>query len=224
VSPISSFKSDNGNIGLHGEEYACVWDISDYDNIFKLFKLIRQSARDRDFYKHKFLVEGFNDKLSRVYNDQTVRNENDFDLFEPIQIVKSNNKIVNDGLVRIAELVTGTLGLSSGGNSIIGSGLWTHIACGIGDAPVSASDFQLHNELARVSLATDGFQSAAGSVMRFGGFFPPTTQSSSIQEAGCFDDPSGGTMFFRTVYDIPIVHLINDDFFSVAHNIYQTSV
>lgn len=152
------------------------------------------------------LTDNFNEKLDRVYNDQTTD-------IEPLEVDKSRNKIVNDGLVRVAEQITGQT-----------NALWTHLAVGSGISPVSMSDSFLQSEIERVALGTDGFQSPAGSVVRFGGFFSPSVSSALITESAVLDDPTEGTMLYRTVYSTGINHVVNNDFFSVAHSIYQISV
>lgn len=202
-----SINSDD-KAGYHGISYCASWDLDTLPYIVKLFSKIRHATREKDWYNTIFLTEGFNDRLERVWNDQTVESE-----FEPLQIVKSTNRVVNDGLVRIAELVTGS-----------NNALWTHFAIGTGGNKVSMSDSFLQTELARVGLASDGFQSAAGNVMRYGASYAPSVSSAQISEAGVFDDATEGVMFFRTVYPSPVIHTVNNDFVSVAHSIYQVSV
>jgi len=137
----------------------------------------------------------------------------------------TKNKIVNDGLVRIAELTTNSLGINTG-LAVSGSGYFTHFAIGTGTNAVSASDFGLQQEISRVSMATDGFMTAAGSIMRFGGYFSPSVQSAVITEGGVTDDPTAGFFLFRTVYPIsqPLVHTVQQDFVSLSHAIYAQSV
>lgn len=185
--------------GYKGIGYLASWDLSDYLYVKELFAKARRIR--------SISTEIYN-RFERIYNDQTVPN-----CFEPLEVVKGGNRIVNDGLVRIAEMVTGT-----------SPPLWTHIAIGTGGNKVSASDSFLQTELARVALGTDGFQSPAGSVMRYGGFYAPSVASGTIYESATFDDPTSGTMFYRTVYPNPITHVVNNDFLSVAHSIYQVSV
>lgn len=206
----------------NGIDYCASWGIEDESYIIKLFSKIRHAARDKDFWNNKLLTDGFNDRLERSWNDHKHIIDENNNEFEPLDVVKATNKVVNDGLVRIAELVTGTLGLNNPAG--IGSGLWTHLAVGSGQVNVSASDTQLIQEIARVSLSTDGFQSAAGTVMRFGGFFAPTLANCIVLESGVFDDPIGGAMFYRTVYPVGIQHTMNSDFFTCSHSIYQVSV
>ena len=186
--------------GYRGIGYLASWDLNDYYYVQALFTKIRDGNRE--------LANELNNRFERIWNDQTVPPH-----FEPLEVVKGGNKIVNDGLVRIAEMVTGT-----------SPPLWTHMAIGTGGNRVSASDSFLQTELSRVALGTDGFQSPAGSVMRYGGFYAPSVASGTIYEAAVFDDPTSGVMFFRTVYPNPITHVVNNDFLSVAHSIYQVSV
>ena len=213
---------NNSIYGYHGIDYCASWDIEDESYIIKLFSKIRHAIRDKDYWNNKILTDGFNDRLERAYNDHKHIVDENNNEFEPIDIVKATNKVVNDGLVRIAELVTGTLGLNNPAG--VGSGLWTHLAVGAAQVSVSASDTQLVQEISRVALGTDGFQSAAGTVMRYGGFFAPTLASCVVLESGVFDDPLIGSMFYRTVYPVGINHTLNNDFFTCSHSIYQMSV
>jgi hypothetical protein len=201
------------DLGYHGEGYCAKWDLEDLSYIIKLFSKIRRATKDKDFYNTKFLTEGFTDRLERAWNDHKQIVDENNNGFEPLEVTKATNRCVNDGLVRIAELVTGTT-----------SALWTHLAVGSGSNQVSMSDSYLQTEIDRVALGTDGFQSAAGSVMRYGGFFSPSVASAQVSEAAVFDDVTSGVMFFRTVYPTPITHTVNSDLFTVAHSIYQVSV
>ena len=197
----------------HGVGFCAKWDVEDQMYVIKLFSKIRHATRDKNYYDIKFLTEALNDRLERAWNDHRHIVDENNEEFEPLDVTKSTNRVVNDGLTRIAELVTGS-----------SSNLWTHLAVGSGTGQVSMSDTFLQTEVERVALGTDGFQSAAGSVMRYGGFFAPSVASGSISEAAVFDDPTAGAMFFRTVYPTPIIHVVNSDFFSVSHSIFQVSV
>jgi hypothetical protein len=210
----------NAAIERKGTGYAAVWDLDSISYVMKIFSRIRRATKDRNYWDAKLLSDSFNDKLIRLWNDQTV----DDPEFEPIQVGMSRNKVVNDGLVRIAELVTASVGLNSGFGS--SNGFFTHFAVGSGINAVSASDYQLQAEVARVGLASDGFQTAAGAVMRFGGFFGPSVPSCTINEAGVFDDPNSGTMLFRTVFPTGqgVTHTVNVDYVTISHSIFSYSV
>jgi len=196
------------DVELLGVGFCALWDMSSLDYVQDIFRRIRQTKRDT-----------FTDRMARFWADQTVEHE-----FEPLEIGISKNKVVNDGLVRVAELVTGTVGLNSGFQQ--STGFFSYNAVGSGTNPVSASDYQLQAEVARVGLADSGFQTAAGQIMRFGGFYAPSTVSCTVNESGVFDDPNSGVMLYRTVFPLGqgITHTVNVDFFSVAHSIYQYSV
>lgn len=211
-----------GHAGIqrHGIGYVASWDLDSLSYISKIFTKIRHATAAKNYWDVKLFSDSFSDKLERLWNDQTVDDAE----FEPSHVGRSTNKVVNDGLVRIAELVTGTVGLNSGFGA--SNGFFTHFAAGSGSNPVSASDYQLQAEVARVGLASDGFQTAAGSIMRFGGFYAPSIASCTVNEGAVLDDPNAGTMLFRTVYPTGqgIAHVVNVDFFTLSHAIYQYSV
>jgi len=204
----------------HGIGYCASWDLDSLSYISKIFTKIRHATVNKNYWEVKLYSDSFSDKLDRLWNDQTV----DDTEFEPTHVGKSTNKVVNDGLVRIAELVTNSVGLNSGFGAA--NGYFTHFAAGSGSNPVSASDYQLQSEVARVGLASDGFQTAAGAIMRFGGFFAPSIASCTVNEGAVFDDPNSGVMLFRTVYPTGqgVTHTVNVDFFTLSHALYQYSV
>jgi hypothetical protein len=212
----------DGSSGLErkGTGYCASWDLDSLSYIQKIFMKIRHATAAKDFWNVKLYADSFSDKLDRLWNDQTIEDPE----FEPFHVGKSSNKCVNDGLVRIAELVTGSVGLNSGFGA--SNGFFTHFAAGSGSNPTSASDYQLQSEVARVGLASDGFQTAAGSIMRFGGFYAPSIASCTVNEGAVFDDPNQGTMLFRTVYPPGqgITHVVSVDFWTLSHAIYQYSV
>jgi len=201
-----------------GREYLATWDISDIDNTKKFFELVDalKSIRDQRCIS---LVESFENKLDRVYNDQTTGLD-----FEPIHVGKSRNKVVNDGMLRIAEFTTNSLGLNT--QLFTGSGVYVTIASGTGTIPVYSSDSELQFENARVQFGAEGFSLAAGTVMRFGGFFSPSIPSATISESGVFDDFTAGVMLYRTVYNPAdqAVHVLDQDYYTISHAIYQQSV
>ncbi len=203
-------------INRNGIEYIAQWNLSDLDKTKKYFNTVNVLKQNRDTDCIK-LVESFDDKLERLYNDQTTD-------IEPFHVGRSTNKVVNDGMVRIAENVTNSLGLNT--QLFSGSGFYVAIASGTGTNPVNAADSELQFENARVQFGSEGFSLAAGTVMRFGGFFAPSIPSALISESGVFDDFSAGSMLYRTVYS-PIdqaTHVLNADYYTLSHAIYQMSV
>src|SRR5690242_16143845 len=167
-----------GSIGYEGVEYIALWDLKDIEKTRLLFHKINICKIIRD-PKCITMVENFDRKLERFYNDQTTD-------IEPLHVGMATNKVVNDGMVRIAEFITNSLGVNT--QLFTGSGIYVTIASGTGDNPVSSSDSELQFENARVQFGIEGFSLAAGTVMRFGGFFAPTIPSGTISESGVFDD------------------------------------
>lgn len=192
------------------------WNKRDYEHTTTFSKKVNELIKCRDKQAIK-LVESFDNKLERVYNDQTTD-------IEPLHVGRVYDRVVNDGMIRIAELVTNTIGLNTTVQS--GQGGFVSLASGIGTNPVSASDYQLQSENARIAFGFDAYMLAAGSVMRFGAFFAPSIPSAVISESGVFDDFTAGVMLYRTVYSVTDQwsHIVNRDYYSISHAIYQSSI
>lgn len=211
---------------------AALWDTHDREVISKEFERIRNESDKIKYYisylrKHpedqelvKKIVENskarksniinnFDYKLERVYNDQTV------DGLEPLTVIKKIDKVVNSGFTRIAELVVG--------ESVE---FFSAFACGTGNTPAYTGDTELDTELARVSIDVSGYATASGSIMKFGAYFPTGVPSASISESGIFDDPVEGNMLLRSVYPANkvLVHTLNSTFFTLSVAIYQSSI
>ena len=75
-----------------------------------------------------------------------------------------------------------------------------HYAVGDGTSVATIGDTKLQSEKFRISMTTDGFRTAAGTVARYGAVFIPSAPSHTVAESGIFDAAGGGTPFNRTVY------------------------
>jgi hypothetical protein len=172
----------------------------------ELVSKIIDNARSRK----RTVIDNFENKLDRVYNDQT--NENGF---EPLFVTKKEDKVVNTGFTRIAELVVG--------ESV---DFFNAMAAGTGSTVVYTGDTELETELARVSLDVSGYATASGSVIKYGAYFSTGVPSASISESGIFDAEVGGDMLLRSVYPANkiIIHTQNSTFFTLSIAIYQSSV
>lgn len=166
------------------------------------------------------LASSFEEKLMRYYNDQTVHYfyEEPTHRFEPLEMSDpKKDLVVNSGLVRIAQLVTGR-----------STAYFTFFASGTGVAVERPSDFRLAAENHRVSMTTSGFVEAVGTAMKFVGKFPSSLPSALITEGGAFDigTPTFGTMLFRTLYPegSRIEHIAGKTFYSLMQTINQVSV
>lgn len=160
----------------------------------------------------------FEEKLERYRNDQTSRFEKSGHIIDPLVMTdKKEDLVVNSGLVRIAQLVTGK-----------STAYFTFFASGTGVATERPSDFRLASENHRVSMFTSGFVEAVGTAMKFVGKFPSSLPSALITEGGAFDigTPHFGTMFFRTLYPegSRIEHIAGKTFYSLMQTVNQVSV
>ena len=66
---------------------------------------------------------------------------------------------------------------------------------GDGTSVATIGDTKLQSEKFRISMTTDGFRTAAGTVARYGAVFIPSAPSHTVAESGIFDAPGGGTPF-----------------------------
>ncbi len=212
--------------------HGALWGTEDTDHVKKNFDRIRLESNrmknyitwlrthpeDKELIRNIFqnsravktkLIDDFELKLERTYNDQTVHD------FEPLCVMKKVDKVVNSGFTRIAELVVG--------ESVE---FFDAMAAGTGTTAVYTGDTELDTEIARVSLDVSGYATASGSVIKYGAYFPTGVPSASISESGVFDDSSTGDMLLRTVYPANkvIVHTQNSTFFTLSIAIYQSSV
>lgn len=190
------------------------------------FPALWDVADERDFDKELLKVRErgplqamvFEAKLDRVRNDQTARFESTGHLMDPLEIGENKEDlVVNAGLVRIAQLVTGK-----------SSQTFSFFASGTGVAIERPSDTRLSAENYRVSMISSGFVEAVGTVMKFVGKFPSFVTSGFVSEGGVFDfgSTNTGTMLFRTVYPTSarVEHIQNRTFYSLMQSINQVSI
>jgi hypothetical protein len=193
-----------------------------YDDvgIIALFDVADERLVEKEILKiqdHR-IPPNLDQKLSRVYQDQTVRFEDSERLFEPVIVSKPKHDLVTyAGQARIAQLVCGK-----------SSQYFTYFAAGTGVSPERPRDSILSAEIYRVSMVTDGYAEASGTVMRFAGKFPSFVPTSTISEAAVFDsaETNTGCMFFRTLYpaESRLPHVQGRTFFVLTQSIAQISV
>lgn len=183
---------------------ATLWDKRDEEGIDKLLAKVRVG----DVHPNSF-----EEKLQRYHNDQTLPRE-----FEPLeQTPPKHDLVVNSGLTRIAQLVTGK-----------SSTIFSHFASGTGIATERPADYRLASENYRVAMLSSGFMEAVGIAMKFVGKFPSSLSSATITEGGVFDASAinAGTLLFRTLYPSSsrFQHIQNRTFYSLMQTINQVSV
>lgn len=166
--------------------------------------------------------------MRRRYNDQTVY---DFEApnrhFEPQKIGYKYDRVLNDGIQRIFELVTGESG-----------DRFTHFAAGDGNSDTLPNTKTLDHEIVRVKMSESdtGFFVAAGSTLNAAGFISESIPTFPIKEVGAVDNDGGvddetnarrkDTFLFRSVFpstDI-VVHTFGQNFTTAVHAIYSKSV
>jgi len=197
---------DGNNQGVYLDDVAIstLWDQADEQRVDKELAKVREGVIPAD---------SFEQKIMRYYNDQTLPRE-----FEPLeQSEPKHDLVVNTGLVRIAQLVTGK-----------STTYFTYFASGTGIATERPADFKLASENYRVSMLSSGFVEAVGTAMKFVGKFPSFLPSATITEGGAFDigTQNFGTMLFRTLYPTSarFQHIQSRTFYSLMQSINQVSV
>jgi hypothetical protein len=193
--------------------FAACWDLQDYAWVKKQFAKIR--AYNDMGYDDKAveLEEAIELKMVRMMDGQYVQDiPNDP---KPMQASIKLDVITNQGLVRIISILAKktTVGFS-------------HYASGDGTSIATIGDTRLQGEKFRISMTTDGFITAAGTVGRFGAVFIPSAPSHAVSEAGVCDAASGGTFLNRTLYPSAsrIVHTIFEDFYTLSIALYTSAI
>ena len=171
------------------------------------------------FQKHMYLcnidnrysVNPMLKKLDRVYNDQTTD-------IEPIKVGKSGNKLVNEGLIALAEFQVGKR-----------TRQFNYYGIGESSQAVNIKDDHLYEEVSRLRIPDAGgtFIQRQSTVF-YSVFFPKTTPDCEVAETGIMDakNQSEDRMLLRTVLQGPdqIPHEKDFDTIFVAHVIYSGSV
>ena len=190
------------HLGYEDIGYCALWDARDEAMIDKLLHNIRIGKNKPDTFENK---------LMRYYNDQTTD-------IEPLEMTDpKKDLVVNSGLIRIAQLVTGK-----------SNATFNSMASGTGIAGERASDIRLSSENWRVSMISSGYVESVGTVMKFAGKFPTVVPSATITESGAFDTGAAGTgtMLYRTLYPTSATfsHQQGKTFYSCLQSINQVSI
>jgi hypothetical protein len=205
--------SEEQGVLMEDLNYAASWDKNDYTYVSRLFKEIQMA----DDYGEQDIVE----RLSRSYERKITRKfEGQYipDIKEdpaPIDVSFQKDVITNQGMGRIVSILVGKT-----------NARFNHYASGDGTSVATVGDTRLQSEKFRISMTTDGFMTAAGTVARYGAVFIPSAPSHTVTEAAVFDSAVGGTPLNRTLYPSSqrIVHTIFVDFYSLSIALYLSSV
>ena len=161
------------------------------------------------------LQEGYELKMIRMLDGQYVQDIPTDP--KPMQASIQLDAITNNGLVRLISIAMGKTNIR-----------FTHYASGNGTSVATVGDQQLQQEKFRISMSTDGFMTAAGTVGRFGAVFIPSAPSHTVSESGVVDVPTapGGTFLNRTLYSQAqrIVHTLFEDFYTLSLALYTSAI
>lgn len=100
------------------------------------------------------------------------------------QEIRNNNLIVTAGLVQLAEIIA------------LGTGLFTHVACGTNTTAVDSSQVALGAQTARVAMSD---VTPTGATVLYEANFPGGTGTGTVEELGIFNASSGGDMLARVL-------------------------
>ncbi|MEM3160347.1 MAG: hypothetical protein QXJ74_06150 [Nitrososphaera sp.] len=175
-----------------------VWSKEDADYALRAIK--------RDRYDETFRL------LERRFNDQTSFDQRVNKHCEPIEVTYKVDLVVNAGLTRLAQFMTGESTTS-----------FTHFAAGTGTTAEGSGQTALVTEIGRVSMITSGDRYSSGTSAKFAGFFPTSTTSGTIAEGGVFDAGASGTMLFRTKYSATLVHTSGTTVFTLMETLTQSA-
>ena len=210
---MQAIPDDERAVIMEDLNYAAAWDLNDYTYVSRLFKEI-QIAND---YGEDDIVEnlsrGYERKITRKYEGQYIP-----DIKEdpaPTEVSFKKDVITNQGMGRLVSIIIGKT-----------NERFLHYASGDGTSVATIGDTKLQNEKFRISMATDGFRTAAGTVARYGAVIIPSAPSHVVAESGVVTTAMGGTFLNRTLYPAAqrVTHTIFQDFFSVSIALYLSSV
>ena len=197
-------RSSSLKIKLSDLGCAALWSAEDANWLWRQFQLIRVNKHTAE---GKARAVKFEHLLKRRDEGQTAIADDGFRI-EPLTLSFKWDLITNSGLARIAELATAD-----------STQYFSHFAAGTDDSDEKKGDSALGDEVARVDIFNSGYQTGAGTSMRFAGFFNTGFETTTIAEGGVFDDEDGGTMLFRTRYSVPLSHVQYSTVFTLTQTI-----
>jgi hypothetical protein len=215
----SSEVSAKSTLEYYDLTHAHLWDQSDYIRIKKVYDLIKMLDKIHEFEQKRESIRRFEKLLQRADNDQSAFFENDpHNRIEPMDHIVKEDRILNSGRTRAAELIAGEAG-----------NRFDYAAIGLSQIPVSDSDTFLPGEANRINLRLSGYASASGAIIKHSALWTPGLPSNTYWEFGAVDYPIPNVLqmlWCRVVFppNKGLVHVQNVDFFTVTHSTYTTSV
>lgn len=157
--------------------------------------------------------KSFFKQFDKVYDDHRLAN------FEPIKVLKAGNKLLNEGLIALAEMQMGRR-----------TKIFSVYGIGEGTTPVNIRQFGLVNQVGpRLDIRQNGGTiTNRQSTCYYSVFFPKTTDTCTISETAIFDKllPQDDRVLLRTLFPNGdyLEHRKDRDTIFVAHIIYSGSV
>src|SRR5688500_180995 len=186
------------NTSIKGDELLSSWYIKDSRIIRKQFfnkvKLLKNLSVLGTRERRLNIIQDYTTKLEKCYNDHRSVLVNDHTdpstKFEPEQVQLIDNTVTFDGLSRMAEIFT---------NQSVE--FFTYLEIGESDYEVDKLNGALGLPIARVNVLDLGWFEPKGTTIQTGSMFPEDTQGGLISEAGAFDKPVGGRMWWRVLIE-----------------------
>lgn len=224
-------KQDLEYTEIRGNDISAVWLKEDTHikwKYFKKVKFLKQLSRTGTRDERNAIIDDFNTKLQRCYNDHKniLLNEHSdpSTKFEPYQVALFPNLVVLSGLTKMSEQLTNQ-----------SNTYFTFIEVGKSNTPVGLLNTSLAEPHQRVNVQDMGWFEPHGNTIRTGTIFPDDMASVLIKEIGCFDtgiDPNTiasldlsqnlppSVMWWRIVIDQPdrwLNHISNQTYCTVSH-------
>lgn len=188
--------------------YAATFDLKDAELVQKFMNRINIQ---------EYRVQSLYDKFDRFYDDHKPKIYGK--PFEPTQMAKSGNKLVNEGLIALAEFQVGKR-----------TRQFNHYVIGEDDTTVSVTDDHLYDEVSggRVNIPQSGGNFIQRqSTIFYAVFFSKTVVDCTVKETGIVDamTQTSDRMLLRTILPSPYIkHAKNFDTIFVGHIIYSGSI
>ena len=188
---LRDFKESKTRVIYLDASYLYTFHLSDMDYVRKLHKLMQYDSRN---------VVEWHAQLERWFNDQTVNLP-----FKPIQISRTFDRVVNEGLEAIAGAITA---------SDPDAFNWRGIGQGEGEA--LPSDRTLIDEIDRLNVfesVEGGVLTRDGSTVYSVGNHIKSVPSATVTECGMFTTGTSADdkMFEHSMFEDPVVHVQNAD-------------
>lgn len=204
--------------GWYDVTHAYVWDKSDFDIIYREYRLIRHLDSKRDYDMKRNIIANMEKQFNRMRNDQSVFDFKSQRYIKNIDFIEKHDRITNAGRTRAAELIAGEA-----------ANRFDYAMIGTSQTPVSDSDYQLFAEVNRINLKLSGYASASGAIIKHSALWTPGLPSNTYWEFAPVDLPAWNInqMIWARVVFPPtrgLVHQQNADFFTITHSTYTSSL